>query len=404
MTANLSELYAAMMDQPRLTPLAGANALGANAYLLEAHGLRVLLDAGSVRDRPAKWARLAGDLDAAFVSHVHGDHIGALSALLYSNPTLRPVASPESVALAPYALAGRFAALRRANPRQLARDAAASLRAVAPGSPFELARRGDVSITATLSRCGHVLGACSVLLDISAPESFHRIFYLPDFCLHDQPVTPGADLPDADPERPIDLLLMEGVLGADADADAVSHGPARAALVESLRHDRPRLLALSAIGQAPELASALSAAGIPCLVHELARPVFDVYAASGADLSLVTFADLAACSRALDEGDLVIATDEHLSKGSPSHTLAGARTDLDLVVLNAQRSPNARTRRVLLPDHAARSQLREAARALAPRRVALVHGAARTLKLLARALARDGHDVVVPSNLQSITL
>ena len=27
MTANLSELYAAMMDQPRLTPLAGANAL-----------------------------------------------------------------------------------------------------------------------------------------------------------------------------------------------------------------------------------------------------------------------------------------------------------------------------------------------------------------------------------------
>jgi phosphoribosyl 1,2-cyclic phosphodiesterase len=392
------------MDPPRLVPLAGANAQGANAYLLQAHGLRVLLDAGSVSSRPAKWTRLAHDLDAAFVSHVHGDHVGALGELLYVNPALRPVASRDSVALAPYALAGRFTALGRPDPRASARDAAASLRPVATGQPFTLAQRGGCSVTATLMPCGHVLGACSVLLDICAPESFQRIFYLPDFCLHAQPVTPGALLPTPDPARPIDLLIMEGVLGADADADAVDPHATRASLIDSLRHDRPRLLALSAIGQAPEVSAALSAAGLPHTVHELARPVFEVYARAGADLTRATFADLTGCDRALARGELVVATDEHLSPGSPSHELMARHPGADVVTMNAMRSPRPGVRHVLLPDHATRSALRAAARILDPERIALVHGAPRPLKLLARALRRDGHDVTVPSNLQAVLI
>ncbi len=392
------------MDPPRLVPLAGANALGANAYLIQAHGLRVLLDAGSVAGRPAKWTRLAHDLDAAFVSHVHGDHVGALGELLYVNPTLRPVASRDSVALAPYALAGRFTALGRPDPRASARDAAASLRGVMTGRPFTLAQRDGCSVTATLSPCGHVLGACSVLLDICAGESFHRIFYLPDFCLHAQAVTPGALLPQPDPERPIDLLLMEGVLGADVDADAVDPHEALASFMDSLRHHRPRLLTLAAIGQAPEVTTALSAAHIPCTVHELVRPVFDVYAGAGADFSHVTFADLAGCDRALARGELVVATDEHLSPGSPSHELSRRHPSADTVSMNGMRTTREGVRHVLLPDHATRSELRAAARTLAPERIALVHGAPRPLKLLAKALRRDGHDVVVPSNLQSIPI
>ena len=101
---------------------------GGNATLVEAGSgtstSRVLIDCGfSLREFEARLARIglaAGDLDAVFVTHEHGDHIGCAVALArrhklplwMSRGTWRALGQPELPGLLQFARDGEAIALR----------------------------------------------------------------------------------------------------------------------------------------------------------------------------------------------------------------------------------------------------------------------------------------------------
>ena len=79
----------------RFTNLTRHTEIGANSYLLELAGRRVVIDCGMHPKREGDDAtpniRLVpdGELDAIFVSHAHLDHIGSLPVLMRRQPRAR---------------------------------------------------------------------------------------------------------------------------------------------------------------------------------------------------------------------------------------------------------------------------------------------------------------------------
>lgn len=411
-----------MNDPITVTPLAGARQLDANAYLVRWPGACALLDCGAAHPRAARWVDQLEDVPEVLVlSHVHSDHLGALPELMARAPRLRPWASPGSVALAPEALRGVLRA--RGVERRALDGRAQALSEQLRALPMLRPRRIAPGVEITLYPCGHILGAASVLFDIEREEKFHRIFYLPDFCAHDQPLTPAAALPVPGPERPIDLLLIEGVLAADRRADELDYGQNLGELLAELEaHQGPRLLAMMSLGEAPELLAALLGRGLDVLAHEHLEPIYHAYLEHTPEPARSPrFAARGECDRALRAGGIVIAPGEHLDRGTPARWLVDrvlAREDAWVVLCNSLRHDSfaarllegkvgrAKARRYLLPNHAPRWAIRGAVRALEPRQVALIHGRQRALGHLKAALRADGYDgpIHIPANGDALSV
>lgn len=436
------------MAEITLQPLSGGAELSANAYLLEVAGVRLLLDAGAVE--PGKstsrtsaapgWVDAIASPDLCWLSHAHWDHLGAIAALKARFPRLGLFCAPATRRLAEIALKtnkdrGRAASALAAGLQTV--DELVYFDPLLFSASAHHSTRDALSDNAASPRframcfpAGHIPGAQMLLVEVdrpgedvrSAAQPPFRLLYTSDFCGHEQPLTPGALFPATGPDFQVDVMLMEGVLATQPAYDQVDYGAQATGLVdEVVQASGAVLIGVSRLASAAEVVALLVERGVPCVVHHALHPVIQIgFGAFGRDaaLSQVEWGDEQACARALFARRTVVAPGEDLGRGTPAGRL---RLDLQrceaasVIVLNRVRAASPagkllaagqkgqsapRVAHFLLPNHAPRRQLIEAALAVNPRRLLLVHGHRSQLYSLKRAIEKAGFrgQVEVPEN------
>ncbi len=200
-----------------LTNLTRAAEIGANSYMLDMEGSRVILDAGMHPKRDGHEARPVYELigpaapDSIFITHSHLDHIGTLPLLQEDYPAAEVIMTHGTVQVGNAMLHNSVNVMtsKRLNEgiaeypffTHGSLDHAARAWIERPyGEPFRTGRRGE--LLATLHDAGHILGSCGVELEGASGTT---VFYTGDVQFDRQTMIPGANFP----QEGIDILIME---------------------------------------------------------------------------------------------------------------------------------------------------------------------------------------------------
>ncbi|MFW6053226.1 MAG: MBL fold metallo-hydrolase RNA specificity domain-containing protein [Persicimonas sp.] len=425
------------MNELSFCALSGAGEVSGNAFLLEAGGVRLLLDAGAAHNREPAWVDRLERPDACWVSHVHWDHFGAVVPIIERFPRARFLVTSTTGRLAAVALEQDGMDSDRAGAL------ASRLEAVPTRRYFDISSESDSvgaekfranKLQAMAFPAGHIPGAAMLLVeaDVGGDRPF-RLLYTGDFCGHDQPLVDGALFPRTGQSFPIDVLVIEGVLATQKKLDKLDYAAELSRLIGTVSERKGgALVGVSTLAEAAPLARALSDAGESVVVHRALESVLAVcwpeYRDGGVEL-----ADDSQCARALQAGRVVLAPGEQFAPSSAAgralESVVGRKDALVVVVnrahkksvagrlLSAQPGQKVRLGRrkvpleatvehFSLPNHAPRSQLVEAVQAVDPGRVLLVHGHKSHLYALKRAIEKSGFsgEIDVPENGTSIVL
>lgn len=259
----------------QLTNLTRRNEIGANSYLLEIAGHRVLLDAGmhpremGNTGLPHFAAAPEEGAEAIFLTHSHQDHLGAL---------------PVAMRRFPRALAFMTEAARRLSEVMLHNSANVMIRQREEGGPPELpmfthrevdgcarrfvgvplGQRFDLTgerlgegtradVEAQLLHAGHILGAAAILLRGEG----QTLLYTGDVHFEDQTLTTAAELPG----EGVDILVMETTRGDTPAPEGYSRTAESARLAAAMNTVFDRggavLIPVFALGKTQELLAML---------------------------------------------------------------------------------------------------------------------------------------------------
>ena len=232
----------------RLTFLGATRTVTGSKYLIEHAGRRVLIDCGLFQGpkvlRLRNWSPLpvpAASIDAVVLTHAHLDHSGYLPLLVKQGFAGRVHCSaatadlcglllPDSGFLqeedAEYANRHGFSKHHPALPLYTADNARHALTRFSP-RPLDKAFDVTSGIRACLTRAGHLLGACTVAIDVGT----QRVVFSGDVGRPNDPLM----LPPA-PIRRADLLVVESTYGDRSHA----HADPRLALGEAIRRTASR--------------------------------------------------------------------------------------------------------------------------------------------------------------------
>lgn len=242
----------------------GVGTVTGSKYLIEADGVRVLVDCGMFQGlkelRERNWQPPPFDpksLDAVLITHAHIDHTGYLPRLValgYNNPVycsrgtsdLLKILLPDAARLqeeeADYRNRHKLTKHTPALPLYTEEDARAAIELIQPvantGEPLEIAR----GVRAGFRIAGHILGSSLVLVEIDGAGddgNGRRVLFSGDLGHYDQPIIRDPAPPPAcdyllvestygdrlhDPEKPKDTLAR--IINDAADRDAVVLIPA----------------------------------------------------------------------------------------------------------------------------------------------------------------------------------
>jgi len=208
-----------------LTILGGGQEIGANAYLLEWHGRRILLDAGMNPVEQGYHSLVPADeigpLDAVIISHGHFDHIGSL-------PLVHILCSPRHIFIPAegfnivqrmlWNTANVITRLDRqskdyAFARAYERDNMTELfdHALPDAMAYDQEFQVTPEIKGRFFNAGHVLGSAGIILS----DGEKSLVYTGDIGVNPHGIHRGMTLPDY--FRP-DILLMEATTAAEASS------------------------------------------------------------------------------------------------------------------------------------------------------------------------------------------
>lgn len=272
--------------------------LGANkqvtgsSYLLEAAGLRILIDCGLFQERKFQkrnWEPPPYDpaaIDHVLLTHAHLDHVGLIPRLVANGYPGRVTTVEPSVELGRIVMldAGRIqqedaAYKKRRHNKEgrtgkhgnaplytedQARTAAKRLKGVKYNEPVKLS--DDVS--ATFHEAGHILGSAFVVVTARENGVTKSVAFSGDLGQWQRPLINGPTAPG-----PVDHLVMESTYG---DRDHKASGPVRDQLADIINDTAARggniVVPTFAIERAQELIYLLGG-----LIHEGRVPKLPVY-------------------------------------------------------------------------------------------------------------------------------
>lgn len=230
------------MSTPSLTLLTRATEIGANCYLLELAGLRIILDSG-MHPKERGLAALPrhedlpfDSIDAIFVSHSHLDHVGTLPVLMQQQPSARVYMSYPTAALAD-ALLHNSVNVMTSQKTELGipeyplytheqlDDCERRFQGRHYEKPFKVDLDGKV--TATFYDAGHILGSAGILLEGDGK----RVFYTGDIHFDDHALIKGSKFPDL---QGIDTLIVETTRGDSARDPAYRREDEEARFIASI--------------------------------------------------------------------------------------------------------------------------------------------------------------------------
>lgn len=204
-----------------LENLTGWNEIGANSYVLDLDGARIVLDAG-VHPKKEGQASLPeffrlndNSVDTVLISHAHLDHIGSLPVLLENQQSAQVYMTPATAALADAMLHNSVNVMQSKRIEEGLLDypffthqqldrLSGNWHGRFYDHPFKVGPRNQVTVT--FHDAGHILGSAGIMLEAKG----QRIFYTGDIQFDDQTVIPGAKFPQSG----VDTLIIECTRGA----------------------------------------------------------------------------------------------------------------------------------------------------------------------------------------------
>jgi cleavage and polyadenylation specificity factor subunit 3 len=264
--------------------LGGGQEIGANSYLLNLSGTRILLDAGL---HPKKFGqeslpdydRIDHELEAIFISHAHLDHVGSLPLANRRHPQAPIFATIPTKDIALRMLHNTVTVMNifreekgmleypffdrqdlwpleeeilgvEYRPRRIPSSQEDNLY-----SEWVHLRRG---IQVHFIPAGHVLGAAGLLLR----QGKRLLYYTGDISLQPQTLIPGAILP----EGKIDTLILECTYGNDP----VYHSRNRQGEIESFARETTSILSAGGCVLIPAFALGKTQE-VLCILYQLMR-------------------------------------------------------------------------------------------------------------------------------------
>lgn len=238
--------------------------IGANSYVLDADGARIVLDAGMHPKHEGSEALPhfemleEGTVDAAIVTHAHLDHIGSLPVLLEDQPNAKVFFSPAAADLG-FAMLHNSVNVMQAKRTELGitdypffshrdlDDIERGLETRATERPFDLDPEGV--FRATFHDAGHVLGSVAVTLKTKD----HTLLYTGDVNFEDSTLIRGALLP----EDHVDTLIIETTRGDSPRPESYSRADEEKrfadSIAETLKRGGSVLVPVFAMGKTQEV-------------------------------------------------------------------------------------------------------------------------------------------------------
>ncbi|MEK0445014.1 MAG: hypothetical protein RLZZ399_335 [Verrucomicrobiota bacterium] len=263
----------------RLTNLTRQIEIGANCYLLETAGRRIVLDCGGhpklegLDSLPMLEALKDKPVDAIVLTHAHQDHLGSLPVLMRQHPQAPVFVTEPTLQLADVMLHNSVNVMLKRKeagqpdyPLFTHRDATSCtrrFRSVPLRQRFSLEgerlRTGDsADVSLQFEDAGHILGSVSVVIEAEG----ERLLYTGDINFRDQSLMRAAELS----QNRVDTVLIESTRGATPEAPDFSRQQEElrfaAAIREVFAQGGSVLVPVFALGKTQELLT---------MIHNLRR-------------------------------------------------------------------------------------------------------------------------------------
>jgi Cft2 family RNA processing exonuclease len=251
----------------KFTNLTRAEEIGANCYLLEASGARILIDAGMHPREVGSLATpdfslLGGEgFDSMVLTHAHQDHVGCLPLAMRRAPDAPVFMTEATAGLSDVMLHNSVSVMMRQREEMSAPDLplfshreveqlSDEWEIVGLGERFDL---GGDGVTGEMFDAGHILGSTGVLFRAEGK----RVFYTGDVNFEDQTLMRGAKFPEED----IDVLIMETTRGDSPVREGMTRRTEEERFLTTLQSaidsDAPVLIPVFALGKTQELLALL---------------------------------------------------------------------------------------------------------------------------------------------------